>query len=338
MRAARLPISPPDREQRRDPIPFLMPRTPVVTLVCLLSCMAVERTHSGAFGQTAPASETVATSLTLRDSSRGRDVVVRVVHPASLPADARLPIVVFSHPLGRRPADHESLLRAWAARGVVCLAPVHTDSTDFVPPAWWPRPRADDTDDRARDLDFARSAAPEIERRLPALIGKLAPARVALAAEGTGTLTALVAAGLRPDASLREPTPTDSRLRALILVNPRLPEHPTLSDRAFARLEFPTLLVAPMPGRSGATTTAPSDLSPRPGPPDPLAPFRLAPAGDKFLVTLRGTARGGAAGAAESLTATFLDAYLRDDAAARDLLLAGSAIAPFAGDATIESR
>jgi predicted dienelactone hydrolase len=72
----------------------------------------------------APA-EPVVADVTLRDEARGKDLEVRVVHPAS---GGPHPLIVFSHGDGGSREGVTELGRAWAASGYVVVAPTHADS------------------------------------------------------------------------------------------------------------------------------------------------------------------------------------------------------------------
>ena len=138
----------------------------------------------------------------LFDARRGRTVPVRVHLPEG---DGPCPIIVFSHGLGGSRLGYGYLSRSWASYGYAVLHPTHAGSDSSLlragagssplrnlraamqDPANW--------EARARDLSFLLDSLALPEQALPALAGRLDPARTGVAGHSFGGYTAAALAG-----------------------------------------------------------------------------------------------------------------------------------------------
>ena len=169
-------------------------------------------------GPVAPASAELAQSglavvktadIVLKDSSRNRDIPVRVTYPEAL---GPVPVIVFSHGAGGAARTFDALARFWATRGFAVLAPGHADgaaATAKDPGAESVRePAGDATADartwesRARDLSFVVAATGAIEARVAGL--KLDESRLGVGGQSLGAFSAMLLAGATPDASKKD--------------------------------------------------------------------------------------------------------------------------------------
>ncbi|RIV35963.1 alpha/beta hydrolase family protein [Micromonospora radicis] len=101
-------------------------------------------------------------------------------------ADGRFPVVMFSHGLGGRPADYETLLTRWAAAGFVVAAPTfpHTSGTD--------QPNVLDVLNQPADVSYVLTEVLALDGRDgDPLRGHLATDRVAATGHSAGGVTTI---------------------------------------------------------------------------------------------------------------------------------------------------
>ena len=118
----------------------------------------------------------------------------------------------------------------------------------------------------AGDAGFVLGALDRLERDYPELAGKIDRAKVGLAGHAAGALTAMRLGG------------TDPRIKALVAMSPAGPGGASgLTTESFSALRLPALFLT---GTRDVTETATLEWRQQ--------GFQLAPAGDKWLVTLEG--------------------------------------------------
>jgi dienelactone hydrolase len=120
-----------------------------------------------------------------RSVPRTLETVVR--YPS---AGGPYPLIVFAHGFALTPARYVSLLNAWAAAGYVVAAPVFPLTGTNAPGG----PTEADLVNQPRDLSFVITSVLDRSRRSGVLRGKIDPARIAVAGQSDGGVTALAAA------------------------------------------------------------------------------------------------------------------------------------------------
>ena len=265
--------------------------------------------------------------LELRDAAERR-VPIRVAYPDR---GTRLPVVLFSHGAYSSKDDYAPILDAWAAHGYVVVAPTHPDSTTMGmkrgdPAAGRTQPQ------RLVDMKLVVDQWPEIERRVPALQGRVDVRRIAAAGHSYGGWIAQTLGGATtadPAGGATVTTGRDPRISVVVVFSGPGALPPVLRAEDFRALAVPALV-----------TAGTNDLAMTPG----LTgyqfrrqPFDLASPGDKYLLTLRDADHylGGAVGRDDlpkqpgatayvaefnAAVLAFLDAYLKGDADARRYL------------------
>jgi hypothetical protein len=285
----------------------------------------------------------------LADAARGREIVVAVTYPGG---DGPFPVITFSHGEAGSPKDSRPLLRFWATRGYVVLAPAHADAasgkTAGDPKAW---------ENRARDLAFVLDSLPLVGEHVPRLAGKMDAARIGAAGQAYGAYTAGLLAGATVDLPKggKGKSFADARPKAFLLLSP-----PGQGWRGFSRGSW-TDVTRPLMVVTGSRDKGPKgqDSSWR------LDPFTLSPPGEKFMLLLRGagapsftgkyaepgaslSGRGKGAPSADeevalfkdlkAVTVAFWDATMRGDAAARAFLASDGLAKESGGRATLDRR
>ncbi|MDQ3282388.1 MAG: hypothetical protein M3Q69_13390 [Acidobacteriota bacterium] len=220
---------------------------------------------------------------TLRDTARNRDMLMSIDYPI----EAGLhPLIIFSHAIGASHRDYIPLTSFWASQGYVVIKPSHVDagrvSGSRTAQSVMESQTANDWRERVRDITFVIDSLDQLERDYPELQGKIDRAHIGVGGHGYGAFTAMLAGGGRtfPGAT----TYADPRIQAVVLMSPAGPGPSRgLSNESFAQLNKPTLFMV-AEDEPGANETENADWR--------RQAFALAPAGDKWLVTLQGVGQG----------------------------------------------
>lgn len=265
--------------------------------------------------------------FTARDSSRSRDIPVRVYLPAG---NSPAPVVLFSHGLGGSREGNAYLGRHWAARGYVAVFLQHPGSDDSVwrgvPPArrMAAMQRAASADNfllRVRDVP---AVLDELERwqktRGHALEGRLLLEKVGMSGHSFGALTTQAVSGQSfPGQGKRF---TDRRIAAAIAFSPSSPRRGGAGE-AFGSVTIPWML---MTGTKDVAVIGNADLASR------LNVYPNLPPGGKYELVLHNAEHSAFSDRALpgdrearnpnhhrailALSTAFWDAYIRGDKAA----------------------
>lgn len=182
----------------------------------------------------------------------------------------------------------------------------------------------------------AQDARPDQSIDRPGATPRLNRERIAIAGHSAGALTAQMVAGLRFTGRRLSAGWDfhDARIKAAVVISGQGLSRPALSADSWKRIEIPMIVYAGSEDRSPVNDETPAGRR---------HPFEYAPPGDKYLVYIDGATHGSYQGrqAARVLrdrtpdnlayitdlvafgTLSFLDAYLKDDPAARLYLTSG---------------
>jgi dienelactone hydrolase len=204
----------------------------------------------------------------LRDTARNRDLGMAIEYPTRTGPH---PLIVFSHGFGSQARDYAALSSFWASQGYVVIRPAHADAgkgstASGGREAWANRPAGDWTA-RAEDVKLVLDQLDQLEQRYPELQGKIDRARIGAGGHSYGAMTAMLASG-------------DPRIKAVVMMGPPGPGASRgLTEQSFAALAKPALFIVGT-AETGVDETETPEWRRR--------AYELAPAGDKWLVTLEG--------------------------------------------------
>jgi predicted dienelactone hydrolase len=299
-----------------------------------------------------PHAVTEVPDIVLHDARRDKMLHVRIFYPNE---PGPYPVIVFSHGAGGSQSCCEALTRHWATYGYVTLQPTHDDSTvqrrnageediNFLkavrdalkkPALWQSRPR---------DISFVLDSLAALQKRLPALAGKIDAEHIGVGGHSMGAFTADAIAGALVDLPNHPATNLgDPRAKAVLLLSPQGPGEFGLTDHSWDHVALPLL-----------SMTGSLDLGAgNQGPDWKKIPFERSQPGGKYHVFIQGanhmsfiaakTLPGRAAQGESILSYTncaalaFWDAYLKGDPAAKSYLQS-DALSEFSHSAVRLSR
>lgn len=274
-----------------------------------------------------------------RDAARDRVVPVKVYYPEE-PGGA-WPLVLYSHGLGGSRLGGEYLGRHWAGCGYVSVHLQHAGSDESV---WKDLPlgqrisalklaamRPKNFLDRPQDVRFVIDEVLRLNRDPESpLFGRVDPAAIGMSGHSFGAHTTLSVAGqVYPGLAGREVQMAEPRIKAAISMSAPAPQRRSQLDRAYSQITIPVLHM-----------TGTADVDPVSGtdPSDRRIPFDHMTAAQTYLVVLDGGDHqvfsdrvekfGPRDGTDDALfhrlilagTTAFWDAYLKQNAAAKDWL------------------
>jgi len=292
--------------------------------------------------------------IVLHDTKRDKDLHVRAFYPEH---SGKYPVIVFSHGAGGSQTCCDALTRHWAGYGYVTFQPTHDDSArqrratgsddaGFMQavrealknPALW--------ESRPLDISFVLDSLPDLEKRVPQLVGKLDVEHVGVGGHSMGSYTSEAIAGAAVDLPGRPATNlADPRAKAILCLSPQGPGQFGLTDHSFDRVSLPYL---------GITGTLDS-LGPIASPAWHKIPFDRSQPGDKYEVLIKGanhmsfitaqTLLPGRAAQAQSMldytnsaALAFWDAYLKNESAAKRYLQSDALATSSQGAAKVDRR
>jgi len=274
--------------------------------------------------------------LVLHDGKRDKDLHVRIFYPQT---EGKFPVVVFSHGAGGSQNCCDGLTRHWASYGYVTIQPTHDDSAvqrrnqgeenirflqavrdALKKPALW--------ESRPLDISYVLDALPLLGKRVPGLLGKIDADRIGAGGHSMGSYTTEAIAGALVDLPGQPGRNfADPRVKAALCLSPQGPGQFGLNDHSFDRISLPYM------GMTGSLDS----LGPVASPAWHKTPFERSQPGDKYHLFIEGAnhmsfiaPRTLAPGRAEqgrnifdytnSASLAFWDAYLKDDARAKQYL------------------
>lgn len=293
----------------------------------------------------------------LIDGSRGgRDIPYKIYCPVEQGLK-NLPLVVWSHGLGGGAEGAAFLARFLASQGYIILHVQHRGSDtklwegkpghpwDVIRNTHIPRSASLD---RFRDIPFVLDNLPRLAQEHPEVAEHWDTSRIGMSGHSFGALTTQIMAGqMFPDETKTLIRMFEGRFRAGILYSPvPVLHHPGSTDaRVFGPIEMPLFHM---------TGTADENPMGEFGYERRLAVFNESGASEKHLLVLEGgdhmVFAGSRGGLAENprrevhekiikgAALAFWDAYLKDDARARDWLTGGGFSKALAGQGRYEFR
>jgi predicted dienelactone hydrolase len=279
---------------------------------------------------------TEVSDIVLHDAKRNKDLHLRVFYPSEA---GNYPVIVFSHGAGGSQTCCDALTRHWASYGYITLQPTHDDSAvqrrnsgeeniQFLTavrealkkPALW--------ESRPLDISFVLDSLPELQKRVPTLASRIDTAHIGVGGHSMGAFTADAIAGALVDLPSRPAMNfSDPRVKSVLLLSPQGPGEFGLTDHSWDHISLPLMS---MTGSldNGATHQGPGWKK---------IPFDRSQPGDKYHLFIEGAnhmsfitpqtllpARGAQAeailGYTNSASLAFWDAYLKNDATAKQYL------------------
>lgn len=304
------------------------------------SWAGVEDVYKSGWG---PHAVEVANPVMLPYPAQDKDLRVRVSYPAD---EGSYPVVVFSHGAFCSKDDYSLVADHWVSHGYVVLLPTHLDSKTLGKPDFSKMTAISFS--RLKDLSYIVDSFDQIEELVPGLAGKLDTEHMAIAGHSMGAMTAATVAGMKrkqPDGSVLEGT--DDRFDVAVLLSGPGPMGDT-PDNAWENLTMPIYV-----------ESGPNDQVNMAGPDATwewrITTFTDTPPGDKYALIMQemthsfggficGSRKPGQHLEPDALTlvngtsTAFLDAYLKQDEAAKAFLAKDNVSEASDGMAELKSR
>lgn len=269
--------------------------------------------------------------IMLSDQRRANDVACRVYFPSEA---GPFPLIIFSHGFGADRTAFGPILKSWAARGYVVVAPSHLDGagksrlasgSTIKTPGEWSLESVRKTAERVADVISVMDGVALIETHLPSLFGRIDAEKIGVGGHSLGAYTAMLVGGVRIDIGGEVARDFhDPRVRCILPISAQGAGQQGLTRTSWAHLAVPMLTVTGSLDRGAAGQ----------GPDWKKQPFELAPPGDKYLLYIVGANHVSFGGGERShpyilesmevSTGSFWDAFLKDDAAAKGFLEDGT--------------
>jgi len=305
---------------------------------------------------------------TWTDTARGRTIPVKIYAPARGAVRGLLPAVVFSHGLGESRTSFDYLGKRWAQNGYIAVFLSHPGSDrESIERDGMPRGDTARTwDPRPGDMRFVVDRLISGASGSDLIDGRVDPSRLAAAGQCLGATTAFFTIGLRVRGADGKPyADPDPRIKAAIALSPQMPIEKMLADSPIARLFSVEAGSADLFDdswsrieRPALVVTGSKDFdyfrAVRENPSLRRMAYDDMPAGPKFLVDVKGAGHEAFTDSEPwyptfakrdprhheliaTATTAFLDAYLKDDPAARRWLAEGR-LAQTTGEVTQENK
>jgi len=269
----------------------------------------------------------VADNIVVTDPVQQREVSFRVLYPDG---DGPFPVVAFSSGGFCAARTYDGITAHWVSHGYVVIEPTHMDSPDNAKP--FDRSNMDMLmPTRLRDVSFALDALDDIGQQAN-IASRIAPEGRAVAGHSFGAGIASMKAGVKVKPEFQGPwgEPYDERFQALIVLSAP-GDGPELGENPYSNLRLPLMATGGTAdvGRGYDPSMSPAEFR--------RITYQQSPAGDKYSVILTdanhflggllckredsGEPDPGAITIVGAMTTAFLDAYIKEDPAAREFLL-----------------
>lgn len=234
----------------------------------------------------------------VRDNDRNKDVQVTIEYPTR---GGPHPVIVFSPGYGGSHRGYVALSSYWAANNYVVIRVNHGDRIGNITKAdqVWANATPADWKNRVRDITFVLDSLASLAQRFPELEGKIDATKIGVAGHAYGAHTAMLLGGVRTFPG--GVSYADPRVKAVIAMSPQgLGDSRGLTNESFAELRVPALFMTGTKDQGATETETPEWRS---------EGFKLAPAGDKWLVTIEGVRTGTFTGRSDEI----LEALAREE-------------------------
>jgi predicted dienelactone hydrolase len=288
------------------------------------------------------------------DQKRERKGPVKIYYPKE--GKGPFPVIIFSHGLGGSRDGYEYLGRYWAGHGYVSVHVQHLGSDSAV----WQGVAADEVKqalekaiidpqnirNRPLDVTFAIDQVTKLNQNDAIFKGRLDLEHIGMAGHSFGAFTTLAIAGQVFPNRLGDPLSwADSRVKAAIAMSPSAPRNKNQLDESFSNIKIPCFHMTGTLDDSPVGNTKAADRR---------VPFDHMHGADEFLLTFTGgdhmvfsgRLAGEAAREKDSLfqnlvclgSTAFWDAYLKDDAKAKEWLIGGGFESALKDDGKFEQK
>ena len=272
---------------------------------------------------------------TWHDKKQDRDIPIRVTYPST---GTNLPSIVFSHGFRGAETTNDPLVTEWARHGYVVFQARHEDSIANLKGI--EKLRAFNTKrdpnafkawrSRLADERFIYEVIGNVGPYVPELKGRLNPENFAQAGHSFGAFTSEVLGG----ATLAGVSFADARPKAFCLLSPQGANGKGLNTNSWKDFTRPMVVISGTEDRSPL-----DDERTQADPTTRQDPYKLSPAGDKYLLWMDGANHnlGGISGSfnwpgagspnpdmvglVKATTLAFFDAYLKQDESAKRSLV-----------------
>lgn len=289
--------------------------------------------------------------ITLQDARRGKDLECRVHFPET---GDRLPLIVFSHGFGADKTAFAAISQHVAAQGYVIVHPSHADgfgrSGKKEGVAGFGALRSggglagllsdpSKIEGRVGDVVLVIESIEKLYTKIPALKGRIDPARIGVGGHSYGAYTSMLIGGVTADiGEVKARSFADPRVRCILPISGQGTGQQGLTESSWAQLKLPMMTMTGSRDQGAGGQ----------GPDWKKEPYKFSPPGDKYLVFIEGATHvsfGGLGGrnsaiteVVKATTVAFWDAYLKDDAKAKAALKSGDVVKPFGATATLECK
>ncbi|MHC4606256.1 MAG: alpha/beta hydrolase [Planctomycetota bacterium] len=220
--------------------------------------------------------------ILLHDKARDKDLQVRVTYPDG---DGPFPVIVWSHGATGTKDHYRPLVQHWATHGYVSIQPNHSDSRALTGKAGPGPDTFRDWQNRPKDIAFLLDSLDEIEKKVPALKGKLDRKKIGAGGHSFGAhTTQMIAGATTKDLGGNRESHADKRPLAFLLLSPQGvgTQSAGLDEKSWDGVTRPFIVITGTMdfGRKG------DDWTWR------LHPYEYAPPEDKFLLVIQGAYHG----------------------------------------------
>lgn len=291
--------------------------------------------------------------FTWHDAARNRDVPALIYTPTT--GTAPYPVILFSHGLGGSRHGYSYLGEYWSSHGFISVHVQHPGSDEgLIKSAGGARQVVktmkeattdpDNLINRPKDISFAIDQITALNKADGAWKGKFDLAKIGMSGHSFGAYTTMAVAGV----SIGEKTLADPRVKAVIAMS--TPANAKTGSRVngYASVHIPALHIT---GTEDTSAIRPEDTAEF-----RRKPYDLSPGPDTYLIIFKGAdhmvfggnrkrlmpGKGGNDAATQEMvckvTTTFWNAYLKDDASAKQWLNQGGLAQALGSSATLEMK